>query len=99
MGLIGFAVGFLAPAILGAISLISGDGDQGKIGGLNMAARGLGSAIGPVLGTMLYQQSPDAPIFGSLVLIIGVFSLTFFLSAENENGDMLPVDISSGKNK
>ncbi len=99
MGMIGFAVGFLAPAILGAISLISGDGVQGKIGGLNMAARGLGSAIGPILGTMLYQQSPDAPFFGSLVLIIGVFSLTFFSSAENGNGDMLSVDISSEKNK
>ena len=77
MTVIGFAVGFLAPAVLGAISLIGGPGAQGKIGGINMAARGLGSAIGPVLGTMLYQTSHDAPIWGSLALVTGVFLLTF----------------------
>ncbi|MBY3124565.1 MFS transporter [Rhizobium laguerreae] len=77
MIVIGFAVGFLAPAVLGAISLIGGRGAQGKIGGINMAARGLGSAIGPVLGTTLYQANHDAPIWGSLALVMGVFLLTF----------------------
>lgn len=77
MTVIGFAVGFLAPAVLGAISLLGGRGAQGKIGGINMAARGLGSAIGPVLGTMLYQANHDAPIWGALVLITIVFILTF----------------------
>jgi predicted MFS family arabinose efflux permease len=79
MTVIGFAVGFLAPAVLGAISLIGGQGAQGKIGGINMAARGLGSAIGPVLGTTLYQTNQDAPIWGSLALVIAVFLLTFVL--------------------
>ncbi len=79
MTVIGFAVGFLAPAILGAISLLGGRGSQGKIGGLNMAARGLGSALGPVLGTTLYHVSPDLPIIGSMVLIGGVLLLTFIL--------------------
>ena len=77
MIVIGFAVGFLAPAVLGAMSLICGRGAQGKIGGINMAARGLGSAIGPVLDTALYQTGHDAPIWGSLVLVILVFLLTF----------------------
>jgi DHA1 family multidrug resistance protein-like MFS transporter len=77
MTVIGFAVGFLAPAVLGAISILGGKGAQGKIGGVNMAARGLGSAIGPVLGTTLYQLNFDAPIWGSLALIVGVFLLTF----------------------
>ena len=77
MTVIGFAVGFLAPAVLGAISLIGGQGAQGKIGGINMAARGLGSAIGPVLGTALYQTNQDAPIWGSLALVVAVILLTF----------------------
>jgi len=77
MIVVGFAVVFLAPAVLGAISLIGGRGAQGKIGGINMAARGLGSAIGPVLGTTLYQANHDAPIWGSLALVTGVFLLTF----------------------
>jgi MFS family permease len=77
MTVIGFAVGFLAPAVLGAISLLSGRGAQGKIGGINMAARGLGSALGPVLGTVLYQADRDAPIGASLVLVMIVFLLTF----------------------
>ncbi|MBB3659463.1 MFS family permease [Rhizobium sp. BK650] len=77
MTVIGFAVGFLAPAVLGAISLLGGRGAQGKIGGINMAARGLGSALGPVLGTTLYQINPDAPILGSLALVTIVFILTF----------------------
>jgi len=77
MAVIGFAVGFLAPAVLGAISLLGGRGAQGKIGGINMAARGLGSAIGPVLGTTLYQANHDAPIWGSLALVVGIFLLTF----------------------
>jgi len=77
MALIGFAVGFLAPAVLGAISLVGGPGAQGKIAGINMAARGMGSAIGPVLGTSLYQSDPNAPIWGSMALIVAVFLLTF----------------------
>ncbi|MFC5757892.1 MFS transporter [Rhizobium sp. GCM10022189] len=77
MTVIGFAVGFLAPAVLGAISLLGGRGAQGKIGGINMAARGLGSAVGPVLGTTLYQLNRDAPILGSLALVMIVFILTF----------------------
>lgn len=77
MTVIGFAVGFLAPAVLGAISLLGGRGAQGKIGGINMAARGLGSGIGPVLGTTLYQANYDAPIWGSLILILIVLLLTF----------------------
>ncbi len=77
MIVIGFAVGFLAPAVLGAISLLGGQGAQGKIGGVNMAARGLGSAAGPILGTNLYQASPDAPFWGSMALIVSVFLLTF----------------------
>lgn len=76
MIVIGFAVGFLAPAVLGAISLIGGQGAQGKIGGVNMAARGLGSALGPVLGTTLYQTGHDAPIWASLALVVVVFVLT-----------------------
>ncbi|MDL2403437.1 MFS transporter [Rhizobium mayense] len=78
MGVIGFAVGFIAPANLGAISLAAGRGAQGKVGGLNMAARGLGSAIGPVAGTALYRGSVDAPIFGSIVLV-GILLLMAFL--------------------
>lgn len=85
MAIIGLAVGFLAPAILGAISLLGGKGAQGKIGGLNMAARGLGSAIGPVVGTTLYQHNPDSPIIGSLFLIAGVLFLTFILPKVNAN--------------
>ncbi|MBB3595136.1 MFS family permease [Rhizobium sp. BK529] len=77
MAVIGFAVGFLAPAVLGAMSVLSGRGAQGKIGGINMAARGLGSALGPVLGTVLYQADRDAPIWGSLAMIMIIFLLTF----------------------
>ncbi|VTZ59366.1 MFS transporter [Sinorhizobium medicae] len=83
MGVIGFSVGFIAPANLGAISLAAGRGAQGKVGGLNMAARGLGTAIGPVVGTTLYSMSVDAPIYGSLVLVGILLVMTFLVPARD----------------
>ncbi|RCW81907.1 putative MFS family arabinose efflux permease [Phyllobacterium bourgognense] len=73
---IGFAVGFIAPANLGAISLHAGQGSQAKVAGLNMAARGLGSAIGPIIGTIMYKMDVDAPIYGSMILVSALLLLT-----------------------
>jgi predicted MFS family arabinose efflux permease len=58
---VGFSLGFVIPANLGMISLATGRGAQGKVGGINTAARGLGIALGPITGTVLYHMSADLP--------------------------------------
>jgi MFS family permease len=74
---VGFSLGFVIPANLGMISLATGRGAQGKVGGINTAARGLGIALGPISGTVLYHASADLPFAVAAVLVCVVLLLTF----------------------
>lgn len=76
MAAIGVALGFMLPANLGVISLATGSGAQGKVGGINMAARSLGVAAGPLTGAWLYSLTPDAPFWAAAALVAAVLALT-----------------------
>jgi len=69
MLVVGAALGFVGPANLGAISLATGSQAQGKVAGINAAARGLGIALGPITGTLLYRADHIAPFLGALLLV------------------------------
>jgi predicted MFS family arabinose efflux permease len=78
---VGFALGFVIPANLGMISLATGRGAQGKVGGINTAARGLGIALGPITGTVLYNMSADLP-FAIAAVFVGVVVLLTLVAGE-----------------
>ncbi|MCD6062080.1 MAG: hypothetical protein K0S16_2391, partial [Moraxellaceae bacterium] len=44
--------------------------EQGALAGLTSAVPALGSIIGPVLGTGLYQVNPHLPYFASALLLL-----------------------------
>lgn len=75
MAAVGIALGFMLPANLAVISLATGSGAQGKVGGINMAARSLGVAGGPLLGAWLYSMSPDAPFWAAAAMVAVVLLL------------------------
>jgi MFS family permease len=85
---VGLSLGFLVPANLGMISLATGSGAQGKVGGINIAVRGAGVALGPISGTVLYRFNPDAPFYAAALLVAIVVLLAFvaaWLSKDNGN--------------
>lgn len=77
MATVGLSLGLVGPANLGAMSLASGKDVQGKVGGLNAAARGLGISVGPITGTALYEVNQDLPLIAAMALICVAFGLSF----------------------
>jgi MFS transporter, DHA1 family, multidrug resistance protein len=77
------------PANLGMISLATGSGAQGKVGGINTATRGVGVALGPITGTVLYSLNPDAPFYASAALVTVVVVLAF-VAARLAKADRYP---------
>jgi MFS family permease len=72
-GLCGLGAGLCYPGCVAAASLSVGPGEQGSLAGLTTALPAIGSIVGPVLGTGLYELSPHWPYAGNLVLLLPVF--------------------------
>lgn len=70
VGLCGLGVGLSFPGCVAAASLSVGKDEQGALAGLTTSLPALGSIVGPVLGTGLYQLSPHWPYAGNLVLLL-----------------------------
>jgi MFS family permease len=51
-------------------SLAVGPDEQGALAGLTSAVPALGSIIGPVLGTGLYQLHPQLPYLANALLLL-----------------------------
>lgn len=72
-GLCGLGVGLCYPGCVAAASLSVGTDEQGSLAGLTTALPALGSVVGPVLGTGLYELSPHWTYAGNLLLLVPVF--------------------------
>lgn len=84
---IGLSLGLMVPSNLVMISLATGSGAQGKVGGINTAARGLGLALGPITGTVLYRVSPELA-FGSAGALLGfIFVLSLWAGSTGNPAD------------
>ena len=81
MGLVGLSFGFVAPANLAMLSLLTGRRAQGRVGGINAAARGVGIALGPITGTLLYRSGHDLP-FVVAAGLIGVMAVLGMVGAK-----------------
>ncbi|MDI1303047.1 MAG: MFS transporter [bacterium] len=69
----GLGIGLSYPGCVAAASLTVGADEQGALAGLTTALPAIGSIIGPVLGTGLYEISPHWPYAGNLFLLLPVF--------------------------
>lgn len=72
VGLCGLGIGLSYPGCVAAASLSVSADEQGSLAGLTTALPALGSIIGPVLGTGLYQLSPHWPYACNIVLLVPV---------------------------
>jgi MFS family permease len=72
----GLGQGLMLPGITAACSLAVTDDEQGAVAGLSSSAQGLGRALGPLIGPLLYQEvAGEAPYLfsaGTLVLVLAV---------------------------
>jgi len=69
----GLGIGLSYPGCVAAASLSVSADEQGSLAGLTTALPAIGSIIGPVLGTGLYELSSHWPYAGNLLLLIPVF--------------------------
>jgi MFS family permease len=72
VGCCGFGVGLCHPGCIGLASMSVGSHEQGSLAGLTSALPALGSIVGPLLGTGLYELSPHWAYGGNLLLLIAV---------------------------
>lgn len=69
--LIGIGTGIALPGAMSSTSLLVDQGQQGKIAGIITSCNALGSVVAPLLGTTVYQVTPQVPYYlCSLFLVI-----------------------------
>jgi MFS family permease len=77
VGCCGLGIGLAFPACLAMASLAVGPDEQGALAGLTSAVPALGSIIGPVLGTGLYQLHPQLPYLANALLLLPALWLSW----------------------
>jgi MFS family permease len=68
----GLGFGMVMPGYTAAASLSVAPHEQGAVAGLTSAAMGVGSMVGPLLGTTLYSLAPQAPYAAAILLIMAI---------------------------
>ncbi|HEX6590600.1 MAG TPA: MFS transporter [Moraxellaceae bacterium] len=68
----GLGVGLCYPGCVGAASLTVDAEEQGALAGLTTALPAIGSVVGPILGTGLYELAPQWTYAGNLLLLVPV---------------------------
>jgi MFS family permease len=79
LALQGLGQGLTLPGITAAISLRAREDEQGAAAGLTSSSQALARALGPVLGTALYQLRPDFPYLAGAALMLVIALLTLLL--------------------
>lgn len=70
VGLCGLGIGLSYPGCVAAASLTVSAEEQGSLAGLTTAVPAIGSIIGPVLGTGLYEMSPHWPYACNVLILL-----------------------------
>lgn len=84
VGCCGLGVGLCYPGCVGAASMTVSSNEQGSLAGLTTALPALGSIVGPVLGTGLYELSPHWAYAGNLVLLLPIL---FYAWRQSQKAD------------
>jgi MFS family permease len=82
---IGIGTGMALPGSMSAASLMVDQTQQGKIAGMITAGNATGSVIAPLLGTYLYQFSPQTPYYTCIILLIGASLLIWTVGRRKLN--------------
>lgn len=77
VALCGLGIGLAYPACTALASLAVGADEQGALAGLTSSVPALGSIIGPVLGTGLYQVNAHLPYLANAVLLLPALWLSW----------------------
>ena len=85
MAIIGLGMGLGTPGYTAAASLNANSENQGAAVGLAMVAPGLGFAIGPFVGGILYESSPVLPF----LTIVPLFFLVFLIAVLINKRDLI----------
>jgi MFS family permease len=77
MALQGLGQGLTLPGVTAAISLRAREDEQGAAAGLNSSSQALARALGPLLGTALYELRPEYPyaLGAALMLVVSLLAL------------------------
>lgn len=93
-------VGFVNPATLGAISLLTGSEEQGTVLGTTQGMSSLGRIIGPAVGGALYSsftiQSPF--ILSAAMTLIGLFVIITIFNEIPNAGQVIKLKTEDNKN-
>ncbi len=77
--LLAVSAGFVTPIISSLLSQLSGPNVQGGILGLNQSMASLGRILGPLSGTMLFEEGHRYPFYLGAVLVFVLWILAFSL--------------------
>ncbi|WP_315724861.1 MULTISPECIES: MFS transporter [unclassified Bradyrhizobium] len=91
MAALGLGLGLLIPSVGAAISLIAGEGAQGRAAGLFSSAQGIGFVIGPALGTVMYEWSHTGPFWMASALLVTISAIAWRTVMNAPNVEMRPV--------
>ncbi len=81
MGIFGVGFGMINPGNVAALSIHAQGHGFGKIAGNNASASSFGFALGPMLGSALYQEiHPLAPFYVASCLVIIMLILVYFVA-------------------
>lgn len=69
---LGLGLGMLMPGNLAMLSLSVSEFQQGKIAGVNGLCQGLGLALGPILGSLLYQADTRLPYLVASIALCSI---------------------------
>lgn len=87
VGILGFAYAFILPAWNKVLDTNIDEDKKATLWGVFMTVEGIGSAVGPYLGGLVWDRiSPNAPFWvsGGVILIMGI--LYIFLPIEGKRG-------------
>jgi len=79
MAILGLGMGLAAPGFMSGASLAVSAEEQGAVAGITNSCPPLGFAVGPLLGTSLYQLAPHLPYVVTLGLFVPLTLVTFRL--------------------
>ena len=80
MAILGLGMGLGTPGYTAAASLNADSKSQGAAVGLAMVAPGLGFSIGPFIGGILYESSPELPFLSIVPIFFLVFLIAFYIN-------------------
>ncbi len=79
MAVAGLGLGLCYPGVVAAATLTVGSEEQGSLAGLTTAIPALGSIVGPVLGTGLYQLNWHLPYALNVLILLPMLVLSWRL--------------------